>query len=80
MPKPQFVPGLLAKLFHHQRLEAAVYKPILQRTQPLLVTNNLLNSVSQIDYTTQQSCSAKLVLEQSEINLWIIMSAFAVLG
>lgn len=30
---PQFVPGLLAKPLHHQRLEAAVDEPILQGAQ-----------------------------------------------
>lgn len=39
VPKPQFVPGLPARLFYHQRLEAAIDEPILQRTKILTGQN-----------------------------------------
>lgn len=52
VPKPQFVPGLLAKSFHHKRLEAAVDEAVLQRTQ--------INSM-----TTSQISTETVLLQQS---------------
>lgn len=45
--QPQFDPGVVAKFLHHQRLEAAVNEPVLERTQTFhLVQTNVCVTVS----------------------------------